>query len=333
LSGVSMYSGVWVFVEKGSGGVNPVSFELLSKARELSNALGVELTAMCIGDTDAVQTASLAEYGADKILVVSLENDLLNNPEVMARHFSAAINEKKPSVVLAGATSFGRTMMPIIAAEIKTGLTADCTELAVDTERKILLQTRPAFGGNVLATIECTESRPQMATVRPHVFKLKKTNPSKKPAVELKSFSIPEKRVATVLETIYENETLDISASDIIVSGGRGLGRADGFELLQRLANKLGATLGASRGAVDLGWISPAHQVGQTGHTVNPKLYVACGISGAIQHLAGMRGSDMIVAINEDPDAPIFEAADYGIVGNLYEVIPKILEEMVISAR
>ncbi len=323
-----MYSGVWVFIEKRHDGIHPVSFELLSKARELSDELAEELIALCFGNTGEGQTALLTEYGADKIVVLSLENDLLDNPEVMAGHFSTAINDKKPSVVLAGATAFGRTMMPIVAAEVRTGLTADCTELAVDTERKILLQTRPAFGGNVLATIECAVSRPQMATVRPHVFKLKKPHSLKTPVIENKSYTVPEKRIATVLETIHEDEILDISASDIVVSGGRGMGRADGFELLQRLTDKLGGALGASRGAVDLGWISPAHQVGQTGHTVHPKLYIACGISGAIQHLAGMRGSDMIIAINEDPDAPIFEAADYGIVGDLYEVIPKILEEM-----
>ncbi len=309
-------------------GIHPVSFELLSTARDLSGTLEEELSALCFGDTDEARIKALSQYGADRIIVVSMEQDLLSNPEVLARHFSAVICEKKPSVVIAGATALGRTMMPIVAAEINTGLTADCTELTVDTERKILLQTRPAFGGNVLATIECTTSRPQMATVRPHVFKMKKNSRQKKPVIEHKAYSLPERRIAHVLETLYEDESLDITASDIIVSGGRGLGRAEGFELLEQLAQKLGGVVGASRGAVDLGWINPAHQVGQTGHTVHPKLYLACGISGAVQHLAGMRGSDMIVAINEDPDAPIFEAADYGIVGDLYEVIPKILEEM-----
>jgi len=328
LSDLSQYSGVWVFVEKWTDGIQPVSFELLSTARDLSDKLGEKLFALCFGDTDGAQIKALARYGADGIIIVSLEQELLNNPEVIARYFSTAVREERPSVVLAGATALGRTMMPIVAAQIRTGLTADCTELAVDTRRKILLQTRPAFGGNVLATIECAVSRPQMATVRPHVFKMKKCPNAGKPTIEHKSYSVPERRIAHVLETMLEDQSLDITASDIIVSGGRGLGRAEGFELLERLAGKLGGVVGASRGAVDLGWISSAHQVGQTGHTVNPKLYLACGISGAVQHLAGMRGSDMIIAVNEDPDAPIFEAADYGIVGDLYEVIPKILEEM-----
>jgi len=293
LSDLSLYSGVWVFVEKWIDGIQPVSFELLSTARDISDKLGEKLFALCFGDTDKAQIKALARYGADGIIIVSLEQEFLNNPEVIARYFSTAVREERPSVVLAGATALGRTMMPIVAAQIRTGLTADCTELAVDTRRKILLQTRPAFGGNVLATIECAVSRPQMATVRPHVFKMKKCPNAGKPTIEHKSYSVPERRIAHVLETMLEDKVV-----------------------------------GASRGAVDLGWISPAHQVGQTGHTVNPKLYLACGISGAVQHLAGMRGSDMIIAVNEDPDAPIFEAADYGIVGDLYEVIPKILEEM-----
>jgi electron transfer flavoprotein alpha subunit len=245
----------------------------------------------------------------------------------LAQLLSQAIEDEKPAIFLAGATAFGRTVMPLVAVKVGTGLTADCTQLTIDPERSILLQTRPAFGGNILATIECAHARPQMATVRPHVLKSVKMDKHRGAQVKSKEYPVAVTRITEILQTFEEENVLDISLADIIVSGGRGLGKAKGFELIEKLADKLGAAIGASRGAVDLGWISSVHQVGQTGHTVSPKLYIACGISGAVQHLAGMKSSNTIIAINEDPDAQIFGSADYGIVGDLYEVIPRILEE------
>jgi len=320
--------GIWVFIEKKGSTIHPVSFELLSKGQVLAEGLKERLSAVFFGELLPGEKAELELYGAERIIVIQGAQEFQGSHEIAADLFCRAVKEEEPSVVLAGATALGRTLMPLIAVKLHTGLTADCTELTIDRERKLLLQTRPAFGGNILATIECAVSRPQMSTVRPHVFKMKKKNHPPEAEVVIKKYVPSVKRVAKVLETVMEEETLDISLSDIIVSGGRGLGKPEGFELLEELAQKLDGSIGASRGAVDLGWISQAHQVGQTGHTVSPRLYIACGISGAIQHLAGMKGADTIIAINEDPDAPIFEATDYGIVGNLYEVIPRILVEM-----
>jgi electron transfer flavoprotein alpha subunit len=270
----------------------------------------------------------LQRYGAEEIVSVSTESFADESYEIMAELLYRAVKEMKPSIILAGATAVGRTLMPLVAVRASTGLTADCTELAIDPERKILLQTRPAFGGNILATIECASSKPQMATVRPHVMKMEACTDAPTADLKEKRYSVHVNRVSKILDTVVERGKVDISLSDIVVAGGRGLGKADGFRLLERLAERLGGVVGASRGAVDLGWISSSHQVGQTGHTVNPRLYIACGISGAVQHLAGMKGSETILAINEDPDAQIFGTADYGIVGDVYEVIPRILEEM-----
>jgi electron transfer flavoprotein alpha subunit len=321
--------GLWVFVERREEQIHPVVFELLTKGRALKELLSESVTAVCVGKIKESEKHALSAYGADKALVLfgkfgksGSSHDYTETAELLCH----AIKENEPSILLAGATFFGRSVMPLAAARLETGLTADCTGLDIDPERKILLQTRPAFGGNILATIECASKRPQMATVRPHVFGMIRAKKRQDIKIEERQYNVSGASSIQVLETIIEKGQHDITEADVIVSGGRGLGGGEGFGLLKRLAVKLGGVVGASRGAVDLGWINSSHQVGQTGHTVNPKLYIACGISGAIQHLAGMKGSETIIAINDDPDAPIFETADYGIVGDLYEIVPKIIE-------
>jgi electron transfer flavoprotein alpha subunit len=323
-----VHKNIWVLVEKKDRKIHPVSFELLSKGRTLKKELCESLIAVLPGDAEKNDISMLEQYGADEILLIHADRDASGSCETMAELICMAVEEEKPQVILAGATIYGRTLMPLIAVQLKTGLTADCTELSIDKDRKILLQTRPAFGGNIMATIECAGSRPQMATVRPRVFRMEKKQESIKARVVSKNYSPGIRRAARILETAVRAESLDISQAEAIVSGGRGLGKPEGFDLISELSDKIGGMTGASRGAVDLGWISQAHQVGQTGHTVSPKLYIACGISGAVQHLAGMKGSGTIIAVNEDPDAPIFEAADYGIVGDLYDIIPGILKEL-----
>ncbi len=321
-------SDIWVLVERRNDSVHPVSFELLTKGSELINDLGGELVAVTFGKSDQGVLRLVEQYGAQRIFEIEMDLGLAVSPEAMAEAFCMAVSELHPSVVLSGATAFGRTVMPLIAVRLGTGLTADCTELAIDPERKLLLQTRPAFGGNILATIECPESKPQMATVRPHVFRMEKVLAPPRAELTRKMYRPVLRRVTELVESIVEQEKADITEADIIVSGGRGLGKPEGFALLSRLAEKLGGMTGASRGAVDLGWYSSAFQVGQTGHTVSPKLYIACGISGAVQHVVGMKSAETIIAINEDPDAPIFQVSDYGIVGDLYEVVPALLEEI-----
>ncbi|MGQ9616229.1 MAG: electron transfer flavoprotein subunit alpha/FixB family protein [Spirochaetota bacterium] len=320
---------IWVVVEKKGEQVHPVSLELLTKARALNESLGERLCCLLSGEPLPQHVKELSAYGAEIIYSIPLEHVYERSPEIISELFSKAMREERPSIVLSGATAWGRTLMPLLAVKLGTGLTADCTELEIDTEKKLLLQTRPAFGGNILATIECSSKRPQMATVRPHVFKMRSLEkPPKRPRIIIKLYHPAPVRTSKVLSTVVEEEAFDISNAGVIVSGGRGLGKPEGFRLIKELAEELGGVVGASRGAVDLGWISPAHQVGQTGHTVSPRLYIACGISGAVQHLAGMKGSETIIAINQDPEAPIFEVADYGIVGDIYEVVPKIIEEL-----
>jgi electron transfer flavoprotein alpha subunit len=319
---------IWVIIEKRNGKIHPVTYELLTKGRQLRDALGERLLAVHYGKGSAEDRKHLQKFGAEEILEIWSEGWIKRSYELMAEVLYMAAEREKPSIILAGATAFGRTIMPLIAVRLKTGLTADCTELQIYRERKILLQTRPAFGGNILATIECANTKPQMATVRPHVFGMQEVTMPINAPVRSKKFNPVLKRVTEIVETIIEEVRMDITEADVIVSGGRGLGKPEGFQLLQRLSEKLGGMTGASRGAVDLGWYSSAFQVGQTGHTVNPRLYIACGISGAVQHVAGMKGAEIIIAINEDPDAPIFEIADYGIIGDLYDVIPCILKQL-----
>ncbi|MDD5338584.1 MAG: electron transfer flavoprotein subunit alpha [Dehalococcoidales bacterium] len=321
--------GVWVFVEQRKGAIKNVAYELIARGRELADTLKTELCAVCLGH-NVNEVESLITHGADKVYLVD-SPDLADNQEDYLTHgLLNLIKERKPEIVLAGATALGRSFFPRVAAILNTGLTADCTGLDIDTKKRLLLQTRPTFGGNIMATILCPNKRPQMSTVRPRVFKKSDPNPSRKGDIIKVDFKKAGVTARTKLLNFMEDitEKVKIEDADIIISGGRGLGKADNFKLLQELADCLGAALGSSRAAVDEGWIPYSHQVGQTGKTVCPKLYIACGISGAIQHLAGMQTSDCIVAINDNPDAPIFQVAHYGIVGDLFQVVPEMIKKL-----
>jgi electron transfer flavoprotein alpha subunit len=321
--------GVWVFAEQRRGVLKNVVFELLSKGRELADTLKTELAAVCLGH-NVKDIDQLIAYGADKVYLVD-SPDLADNQEDYLTHgMVRLIREHQPEIVLAGATALGRSFIPRVAAILNTGLTADCTGLDIDTEKRLLRQTRPTFGGNIMATIICPEKRPQMSTVRPRVFKKNTPDPARKGQIIKVDFKKEGITAKTKLLNFIEDvtETIKLEDADIIVSGGRGLGKAENFKLIQELADTLGAALGSSRAAVDEGWIPYSHQVGQTGKTVCPRLYIACGISGAIQHLAGMQTSDCIVAINDNPDAPIFQVAHYGIVGDLFQVVPMLIKKL-----
>ena len=323
------HQGIWVFAEQREGKLKNVVYELLSKGRKLADTLKTELCAICFGH-NIDDIGQLIAYGADKVYLV--DNPALTNfqEDSYTGKLVELIQEYKPEIVIAGATSLGRSFIPRVAAILRTGLTADCTALEIDTERRLLLQTRPTFGGNILATIICQTRRPQMSTVRPRVFKKNPPDKTRKGQIIEVDFNSESITSRTKLISFIEDltEMVKLEDADIIVSGGRGLGKAENFQLLEELAAGMGAALGSSRPPVDEGWIPYSHQVGQTGKTVCPKLYVACGISGAVQHLAGMQTSDIIVAINDDPNAPIFEVATYGIVGDLFKVVPMLIEKL-----
>jgi len=323
------YRGVWVYAEQRNGQIKNVAYELLAKGRELADMLKTELVAVCLGH-EIKDVKSLIAHGADKVYLTDDPALAANQEDYLTHQMVALIRQHKPEVVLAGATALGRAFIPRVAAVLDTGLTADCTGLDIDTEKRLLRQTRPTFGGNIMATIICPTARPQMATVRPRVFKKGAPDASRKGEIIQIAFKKEDAVARTELVKFIDEvtEAVKIEEADIIVSGGRGLGKPENFKLLAELAEALGAALGASRAAVDEGWIPYSHQVGQTGKTVCPKLYIACGISGAIQHLAGMQTSDIIVAINDDPNAPIFEVATYGIVGDLFQVVPELIKRL-----
>ncbi len=326
---LAAYKGLWVFAEHRGGKVAPVAYELLGEGRRLADALGAELSAVILGTGQGGQAEGLIAAGADKVYVY--EAGLLNDfhEDAYAKALTELINDRRPEIVLAGATSIGRAFIPMVAASLRTGLTADCTTLAVDVEKRMLLQTRPAFGGNIMATIVSPGYRPQMATVRPGVMKRAAPDPGRKGEVIHVAPKGPVASMTTLLKVIEEaGHRINMSEAEVIVAGGRGMGGEKGLALVRELADALGGVVGASRAAVDSGWIPYPHQVGQTGRTVSPRLYIACGISGAVQHIAGMQSSDVIVAINKDPGAPIFDVADYGIVGDLFEVVPLIIERI-----
>ncbi|MBU5427732.1 electron transfer flavoprotein subunit alpha [Tissierella pigra] len=327
---VDEYRGVWVFAEQRDKELLNVSIELVGEGRKIADELKVPLTAVLLGKDIDNLAEKLVKYGADEVLYGDHELLDVYTTDGYTSVIYDLIKERKPEIMLIGATNIGRDLGPRISARVHTGLTADCTKLDVDLENRRLMQTRPAFGGNLMATIICPDHRPQMSTVRPGVMEKAKYDEKRQGNIikfipELKDSDIRAKVVEVVKGGKAEVQLED---SKIIVSGGRGLGNPEGFKLIEDLAKKLGGVVGASRATVDAGWIEHGHQVGQTGKTVRPSLYIACGISGAIQHLAGMQESKVIVAINKDKDAPIFKIADYGIIGDVYEILPLLIESL-----
>ena len=319
---------VYVFAEQSDGELQKVGIELVGKARELADDLGQQVAAVLLGSGVKDKAQELIACGADKVVVVDdvMLEEYVTEPYTKA--LTAVINAKDPEIVLYGASSIGRDLAPRVSARIHTGLTADCTALEIDEETKLLMMTRPAFGGNIMATIVCEDFRPQMATVRPGVMKALESDASRSGEVEefKVKFSDADMNVK-VRETVKTaHKSVDITEAKILVSGGRGIGSAEKFKMLEELAGVMEGEVSSSRACVDSGWISADRQVGQTGKTVRPELYLACGISGAIQHAAGMENSDFIVAINRDEDAPIFDIADLGIVGDLNAIVPKLTE-------
>lgn len=324
------YQGVFVFAQQVDGQVAGVALELLGKAHELAQARQTRVTAVLLGHHVSGLTGELIAAGADRVLVLDRPELEVYMTEPYTWAMARIIREYRPEIVLTPATAIGRDLAPRVSSRVHTGLTADCTGLEIQEETGNLLMTRPAFGGNIMATILCPEHRPQMATVRPGVMRRLPADASRQGEVVLLDWEVPpQTRNVEILEVVKAvSEAVDIQDAKVLVSGGRGMGGPENFKLLEQLAEVLGGTVAASRAAVDAGWIAKDRQVGQTGKTVRPNLYIACGISGAIQHLAGMEESDMIVAINKDETAPIFGVADYGIVGDALQVIPALIEEL-----
>ena len=326
---IADYKGVWVFAEQREGELQKVSLELLGEGRKIADKLGVKLTALLIGDNVKGLADTLGRHGADEVLVAENEGLKYYTTDGYTKVICDLANERKPGILFIGATFIGRDLGPRVAARLSTGLTADCTVLDVDVEKADLLATRPAFGGNLMATIACPDHRPQMATVRPGVFSKLADEDRKftveEVAVELNDSDIRTKIVEIVKET---KEVVDISEANFIVAGGRGVGSKENVKLLEELAEALGGTVAGSRAAVENGWIDKEYQVGQTGKTVRPNIYIACGISGAIQHVAGMQDSDLIIAINKDASAPIMQTADYAVVGDLLKVVPEMTAQL-----
>ena len=327
---LSAYKGVWVFAEQRDGKIMPVVIELLGEGKKLAAEVGCELCAVLCGEGIEGLADELFAYGADKVYVADDPELSTYRTDAYTKVIYEAIEEYKPEIVLLGATHIGRDLGPCLAVKANTGLTADCTKLEIDPEDKKIKQTRPAFGGNLMATIVCPNHRPQMSTVRPGVMEKAAYEEDRKGEVIHLNVKFKEGDIRTKVVEIVKSmkDAVSLTDAEIIVSGGMGLGKPEGFELLKQLADKLGGVIASSRAAVDAGWIDHAYQVGQTGTTVKPKIYFACGISGAIQHAAGMQNSEQIIAINTNENAPIFEIADYGIVGDLYKVIPAIMEEL-----
>ena len=326
---IEKYKGVWVFAEQKRGIIQSISYELLGKATDLAEKLGTDVSCMLLGHNVTDKAQELISRGADNVYIVDapeLEHFL---DEPYSKILINLIRKYRPEIVLCGASSIGRALVSRVAVNIHAGLTADCTELDIDEDEKILLQTRPAFGGNIMATIISKNHRPQMATIRHKVFKEAEVDESRTGKIIVeefdKSFFKSRTKMLDVIEEV--TSTINIAEADIIVSGGRGMKGPENFAILEELAKTLGGAVGASRAAVDSDWIPYSHQVGQTGKTVCPKIYIACGISGQIQHLVGMSSADIIIAINKDASAPIFQVADYGIVGDLFEAVPLLTKK------
>ena len=322
---------VWVFIEVVRGKIKGVSLELLGQGRKMADDLGEKLVAIIPGNEIEDFAKMAIHYGADEAIVVDQKELKDYSTDGYTKAMCTLIKKYNPAVLLIGATNNGRDLGPRVSSRMQTGLTADCTELGVDSETRLVKWTRPAFGGNLMATILCPDHRPQTGTVRPGVFKKPEEDTGRKGEIIHETVEFGPDEIRTrIVEVITEAGGADVNLeeAEIIVSGGRGVGGPEGFEVLKELADEIGAQIGASRAAVDSGWISSLHQVGQTGKSVGPKIYIACGISGAIQHVAGMSSSDVIIAINKDPDAPIFNIADYGIVGDLFEIIPELTKRI-----
>jgi len=335
------FKGVFVFAQQVDNEISGIALELIGKGKDLAKDLGTEVTAVLLGSGVKGLADELAAYGADKVIVVDDPELKEYRTEPYAHALSSVINEFKPEIMLVGATAIGRDLGPRVSARVHTGLTADCTQLEIgdfpinpipgkEQKHNQLLMTRPAFGGNTIATIACPDFRPQMATVRPGVMqKLPKQEGAKANVVEYNPGFTPDNKYVEILKIVKSvAETVDIMDAKILISGGRGVGSAENFKMLDDLAEVLGGTVSCSRAVVDAGWKSKDLQVGQTGKTVRPNVYFAIGISGAIQHLAGMEESDIIVAINKDETAPIFDVADYGIVGDLTKIVPMLTEQL-----
>lgn len=324
------HKGIWVFAEQRDGEIQNVSLELLGKGRELADQLKTELTAVLLGEGIKDLSKELLYYGADKVIIA--DHPMLNIyvTEPYTKVLCDAIKAHNPEIILIGATAIGRDLAPRISARIHTGLTADCTSLEIEEETKNLLMTRPAFGGNIMATIICPEHRPQMSTVRPGVMVKCTRDEGRRGEIIALSPELNEDHMnVEILEVVKESKKkVKIEEANVLVSGGRGIGKKENFETLEKLAKELGGVVSGSRAVVDAGWIERDYQVGQTGKTVRPDLYIACGISGAIQHVTGMEESELIIAINKNADAPIFELADVGIVGDVNKVIPALIEAL-----
>ena len=335
------YKGVYVFAQQVDNVMNGIAFELIGKGKDLAETLGTEVTAVLVGSDVRGLADELAEYGADKVIVVDDPELKEYRTEPYAHALASVIEKYKPEIFLVGATAIGRDLGPRVSARVHTGLTADCTQLEIgdypmnpipgrEQKHNQLLMTRPAFGGNTIATIACPDFRPQMATVRPGVMqKRPKVEGAKANVEEFNPGFTPNGNYVEILEVVKAvTDTVDIMEAQILVSGGRGVGSAENFKLLDELAEVLGGTVSCSRAVADAGWKPKDLQVGQTGKTVRPNVYFAIGISGAIQHLAGMEESDLIIAINKDETAPIFDVADYGIVGDLNKIVPALTEKL-----
>lgn len=326
---IQAYEGVSVFCEQREGSVQKVSYELLGKARAIADEIGTSLTAVVLGYQIESECEALIHYGADEVLYVDDEALEVYTTESYTQALTKVLEDTKPEIVLVGATSIGRDLAPRVSARLETGLTADCTSLEVDEDRTLLM-TRPAFGGNIMATIICPDHRPQMSTVRPGVMAMLDKDEARVGSVKKVEMEFTEaiSRVKVVEIVKEEKEEERIDEASILVSGGRGVGSKENFGVLADVASLLNGTISASRAVVDAGWFDHSRQVGQTGTTVRPNVYLACGISGAIQHVAGMEESDFIIAINKDADAPIFNIADYGVVGDVNSVLPALLNEL-----
>lgn len=330
IQNIEEYKDVWVFAEQRQGKIMPVVIELLGEGKKLAKELGVNLCAILLGNNVLDLAQELIEYGADKVYLANDEKLFNYTTDGYTTVITEAIKKYKPEIFLLGATHIGRDLGPRISSRLDTGLTADCTKLEIDPNDKKILQTRPAFGGNIMATIICPNTRPQMSTVRPGVMDKAIRNFQNIGLIEELTVNLSSNDIRTrVIKTVKnKKELVSLSDANIIVSGGLGVGSKEGFTLLENLAQKLDGVVGASRAAVDAGWIDHSHQVGQTGTTTKPNLYIACGISGAIQHIAGMQESDFIIAINKNSTAPIFNVADIGIVGDIHEILPLLTEQL-----